>query len=247
MRVEAIKSEKLGTDHLHKSIDPASVLCISFVEPSFKHLAVAEYNMKVSSHLCDWGLMHVGTDHLNIMNALERSATKNNVTLQFMEKSLNSEDVLRKFLPADDFAKVKQTLGPHFVSKAIPKTFLLLQVIPYARKYNYVWLLDADITFEEFQVDQYFQTMRSLPQSPLLLQPVIASNDRPHDRLNKEYYDGMKNPKHIAPSNVIEMMLPMIDSGFLVWFSNFFVKPMMGIAYAMSGDFGSGNRLIFRS
>ena len=31
----------------------------------------------------------------------------------------------------------------------------------------------------------------------------------------------------------------MIDSAFLLWFANFYVKPMLGIAYAVSGDFGS--------
>jgi hypothetical protein len=240
MRVEAIRGANDGRDHSHKKIDPASVLCVSFVEPSFKHLAIAEYNMKVSSHLCDWGLLFVGADQLNVINSLERSATSNNVTLQFIEQSLSAEDVLRKFLPVDEFDDVRKTLGPDFKCGAIPKTFLLLQVLPYARKYNYVWLLDADITFEEFQVDDYFSTMRGLPQSPLLLQPVIASSDRPHERLNKNFYDGKKDSSHIAPSNIIEIMLPMIDSGFLVWFANFFVKPMMGISYAVGGDFGSG-------
>lgn len=241
MRVEAIRNANEGHDHTNKKIDPASVLCVSFVEPSFKHLAIAEYNMKVSSHLCDWGLLYVGADQLNVINSLERSATSNNVTLQFIEPSLSGEEVLRKFLPVDEFENVRKTLGPDFKCSAIPKTFLLLQILPYARKYNYVWLLDADITFEEFQVDDYFSTMRGLPQSPLLLQPVIASSDRPHERLNKNFYDGKKVSAHIAPSNIIEIMLPMIDSGFLVWFANFFVKPMMGISYAVGGDFGSGS------
>ena len=114
-----------------------------------------------------------------------------------------------------------------------------MQIIPYARKYNYVWLLDSDITFERFQIEEYFNTMRGLPQSPLLLQPVVGTNDRPHTKLNENYYAKKSVPGHIAPSNIIEIMLPMIDSAFLVWFSNFFIKPMVGIAYAVSGDFGS--------
>ena len=47
--------------------EPATVLCISFIEPTFKHLAVAEYNMKVSAKLCDWGILHVGNDDLKII------------------------------------------------------------------------------------------------------------------------------------------------------------------------------------
>ena len=66
--------------------------------------------------------------------------------------------------------------------------------------------------------------MRNLPQSPLLLQPVVGTNDRPHTKLNENYYASKSVPGHIAPSNIIEIMLPMIDSAFLVWFSNFFIK-----------------------
>ena len=114
-----------------------------------------------------------------------------------------------------------------------------MQIIPYAKKYNYVWLLDSDITFESFEIEKFFNTMKKLPQSPLLLQPVIGTNDRPHTRLNANYYEDKQTKSHIAPSNIIEIMLRMMDSGFLVWFTEYFMKPMMAIAYAVSGDFGS--------
>ena len=241
MRLESLRTSKDDANNVHepKDITPSTVLCISFVEPSFKHLAIAEYNMKVSKNFCDWGVMHVGEDSLNVIDALQKSAESNNVTLQFVEPSLNVEEILKKFMTAEDYKAIIKSLGPNFVCKGIPKSFLLMQIIPYAKKYNYVWLLDADITFEEFEIEKYFTTMRSLPQSPLLLQPVIGSNDRPHTRLNSKYYDNKQSPSHIAPSNIIEIMLPMIDSGFLIWFAEFFMRPMMGIAYAVSGDFGS--------
>lgn len=241
MRLESLRTSKDDFNHVHtpKDITPATVLCISFVEPSFKHLAIAEYNMKVSRNFCDWGIMHVGEDHLNVINSLEKSAETNNVTLQFVEPSLKVEEILKKFSTDEDYKTITESLGPKFVCKGIPKSFLLMQIIPYAKKYNYVWLLDSDITFEEFEIEKYFSTMRNLPQSPLLLQPVVGTNDRPHTRLNSKYYDNKQSPSHIAPSNIIEIMLPMIDSGFLIWFAEFFMRPMMGIAYAVSGDFGS--------
>jgi len=240
MRLEALR-QPVENDKIHKSIDPATVLCISFLEPSFKHLAIAEFNMKVSAKFCDWGILHVGDDNLKIVHALDKSALSNNVTLQFVEQSMTAEETLKRFSTSEsEYRKVKEALGPQFKCKGIPKSFLLLQILPFARKYNYVWLLDSDITFEEFLIEKYFNTMRSLPQSPLLLQPVVGTNDRPHTRLNSKYYEGKQAANHIAPSNIIEIMLPMIDSGFLVWFANFFVKPMLGVSYAVSGDFGSG-------
>ena len=203
-------------------------------------MAVAEYNMKVSAQHCDWGVLHVGDDKLNVLAALERSSGANNVTLQFVDKAYTADEALRKFVSKQsEYDAIKTSLGDKFESIGVPKSFLLMQIIPYARKYNYVWLLDSDITFEQFQIDEYFNTMRNLPQSPLLLQPVVGTNDRPHTKLNENYYASKSVPGHIAPSNIIEIMLPMIDSAFLVWFSNFFIKPMLGIAYAVSGDFGS--------
>lgn len=134
---------------------------------------------------------------------------------------------------------IEHILKSKIECKSIPKSFLLLQIIPYAKKYNYVWLLDSDITFESFEIEKFFNTMKNLPQSPLLLQPVIGTNDRPHTRLNANYYTDKQTKTHIAPSNIIEIMLPMMDSGFLVWFTEYFMKTMMPIAYAVSGDFGS--------
>ena len=161
----------------------------------------------------------------------------NNVTLQFIDESLSAQAVLESFGPEEHVAEMKQLIKEKKIEcKSIPKSFLLMQIIPYAKKYNYVWLLDSDITFEAFEIEKYFSTMRGLPQSPLLLQPVVGTNDRPHTRLNANYYDGKQSKTHIAPSNIIEIMLPMIDSGFLVWFSNYFMKPMMPIAYTVSGE-----------
>ena len=241
--LQTLKNMRLDSIAKKKSvkIDP-TILCTTFVEPSFKHLAITEYNMKVSSQFCDWGILYIGDDDLKIIKAIEKTADVNNVTLQFVEQSLSPENVLKKFSSSpNQFEKVKEVLGSEFKLKGIPKAFLLMQIIQYARKYNYVWLLDADITFEAFDVEKYFEAIKSLPDSPLLLQPVISTNDRPHSRLNLNYYEKKSNADKIAPSNIIESMLPMIDSGFLVWFANFFMKPMLPIAYAVSGDFGSGN------
>ena len=90
--------------------------------------------------------------------------------------------MLQKYGPEEHAAEIAELTKSNIECKSIPKSFLLMQIIPYAKKYNYVWLLDSDITFEAFEIDKYFSTLRGLPQSPLLLQPVIGTNDRPHTR-----------------------------------------------------------------
>ena len=141
--------------------------------------------MKVSSKHCDWGILYAGDDSLNVVGALKRSCASSNITLQFVERAYTADEALKKFLGSEEeYDNIKKILGPNFRSKAVPKSFLLMQIIPYARKYNYVWMLDSDITFEEFEIDKYFETMRGLPQSPLLLQPVVGKLLIPINKVN---------------------------------------------------------------
>ena len=73
LRLEAAK-ENNGRPQKPKSNTDATVLCVTFIEPSFQHLAVAEYNMKASSKYCDdWGVLYVGDDDLKIMQSLENA------------------------------------------------------------------------------------------------------------------------------------------------------------------------------
>ena len=98
LRLEAAK-ENNGRPQKPKSNTDATVLCVTFIEPSFQHLAVAEYNMKASSKYCDdWGVLYVGDDDLKIMQSLEKSAASNNVTLQFIEQSKTAQEMLESFV-----------------------------------------------------------------------------------------------------------------------------------------------------
>ena len=101
LRIEAATENK-GLPLKPRSNKDATVLCVTFIVPAFQHLAVAEYNMKVSKDYCtDWGVLYVGDDDLKIMKSLEKSASANNVTLQFIDQSMTAKEVLEKYGPPD--------------------------------------------------------------------------------------------------------------------------------------------------
>ena len=101
LRLETATENEGHTRKPRSNVD-ATVLCVTFIEPAFQHLAVAEYNMKASVKYCDdWGVLYVGDDDLKVMQSLEKSASANNVTLQFIEQSKTAQEILEKFGPTD--------------------------------------------------------------------------------------------------------------------------------------------------
>ncbi len=101
-------------------------------------------------------------------------------------------DFLTTFNPCD-LTDFKLMNGQHLEENAklkfnhviYPKISLFFSYFPYLRKYNHIWALDGDLSLEHIEMGDLFNTIKcSFPQSPLVMQPIIADNTQPYTYLN---------------------------------------------------------------
>jgi hypothetical protein len=130
-------------------------------------------------------------------------------------------------------------ISPSFTYNALisPKSLMLLQFLPYLRRYRSVWLLDGDISLRDFDMRRFLNILRcSFASTPLVSQPLIAENTQTYKYLNSKGW--AKSRALSSTAGFVEIQAPLMDSRFLEWYLLAFVAPMAGASHILGADWG---------
>jgi len=100
-----------------------------------------------------------------------------------------------------------------------PKHMFQQQLVSLSFDYDYVWLLDEDISLANFQWDTFFRWHHLSFPPPIIAQPLIARNSQ-----NKKFLvsmDQWEGHSYIAAEvTFVEQQAPLMDAGFFRFFVN---------------------------
>lgn len=119
----------------------------------------------------------------------------------------------------------------------VPKPLMYQILKPLLGDYERVWMLDADISLQDFKFDDFFSVVRCL--GALVSQPLITGNSQSIPVLNRDFWDDefpkwpqgfLFDPKRGRPIAVryryIEQQVPVFDAAFFAWFIDRAVAPL---------------------
>jgi GR25 family glycosyltransferase involved in LPS biosynthesis len=87
----------------------------------------------------------------------------------------------------------------------------------FIQEHNHVWLVDKDINFDGFDIDSYMTRLNSLPETPLISQPVIRQNTRFFLQWNNADSWSSRPDVAVAYSTFVDAQAAMVDGRFFVW------------------------------
>jgi len=130
--------------------------------------------------------------------------------------------------------------------KGIPKPLMYGDVLPILKNYKYVFVLDEDISFRDFNLSAYMtyhDCAFSPSPPPLVSQPLIAESTQDFNYLN---YNSWKNQiKHkgivAVQSPFIEQQVPYFNSLFFQWLIQYVLPPSFPLARQTESSWGPDN------
>ncbi len=137
----------------------------------------------------------------------------------FIEQDENEKDIINK--------------------KIYPKVAMFILLLKYIGQYRYVWLLDGDLSFENFDYKEFYRVHQcSFGMPPLVSQPVLDSAKHTFPFLTKSFWSQRNKNVIATKSGFIEIQAPFINAAFMEWFLLGFVIPMFRPMHILGADWG---------
>lgn len=221
---EALKPAKDGSRIATKAMNTAnttSLLCAAFLVPDERHMSILIRNIESTQNSCHWAAVLIGCkeiDHAIPPNLVPRLQRWNSTVSLFCYS------------------------GPVEKSGYVPKPLMYPLLLSVSKSYQYIWLLDGDISLEKFQFGTYFRyLLQSFPpgQVPLISQPIVKENSQNFQFLNEIFWR-----RNIHKSNVcfvypyVEQQMPLFDATFFRWYVTYVVKYVNPLSRLLETDWG---------
>lgn len=123
------------------------------------------------------------------------------------------------------------------------KPGLFRQILPYASKYEWIWLLDSDISFENFDIIRLKNTLQATKKitngpTPLILQP-LCKNLHPYDYRKFSVQEFWQDKEHNAAYvDFIEQGYAILNAEYFEWLVVNIVSPFEPLLNVLSVDWG---------
>jgi hypothetical protein len=214
------------------------LLCVTYMKARWQSIETLMNNMIYThnQNACDWAVIAYGGNPI-LMSTLQNLSHSIGVTLIYAEMAVNAKTYLKKYWKNDNIDSINQQF--------YPKPIMHLQLLPYIKDYEYVWMIDDDISFEGIHFNKYFDILKSgfLPYpGPLISQAPIYDNTQRYKYLNNNKWNTTitKNVKIVA-SKFIEVQSPLINADFFIWFVETVITPMIEVFALLGTDDGMDN------
>eukprot|EP01041_Mallomonas_annulata_P003812 gene3812-7585_t len=236
------KTEGSGLDGLEKAAIMAaknfttdrtapfkSILCTVFVNSDTRSVLILQSNIAVMKSHCEWAVM-VYKGRKNIEVNLTALTTKHGSRLALYDmKTTNIISVNSKVIT------YKSLNFTH-----IPKPLFFPSLLPLLPQYQFVWLLDEDISFRGFDVESYLHIVTCVNhprRPPMVSQPLIKENTQVFEDFNSRAWKGID--AIAVPSPYIEQQTPLLDATFFDWYIRYVVMPMRRVVEILGTDWGN--------
>lgn len=143
----------------------------------------------------------------------------------------------------------------------IPKPTMYHHLLPIAREYRYVWLLDEDVSVEGFDLSEFLQGVvlsqrgrcrvgndSAVVASPLLVaQPLVSPNTQ--DRTSVSFSQWYVEERLLAENEAVqvqytgfvEQQAPLFDTEYFEWYTTMIIEPMRHTHLQWQSGWGPGH------
>ena len=118
------------------------------MKAKFQSIETIKNNMIYTrnQNACDWAVIAYGGDPI-LLSSLYNISHTIGVNLIYAEMAADAKLFLKKYWKHDNIDSINQQF--------YPKPIMHLQLLPYIKEYEYLWLIDDDISFEGINFDKY--------------------------------------------------------------------------------------------
>ena len=233
-----IAYEKAKTNKYYKNTKTKRLLCVTYMKARWESLETLTNNMMYTSNqkACDWAVIAYGGNPI-LLSALNNISHSIGVTLIYADMVTDAKVFLKKFWKHDNIEYINEQF--------YPKPIMHLQLLPFISEYEYLWMVDDDISFEGIDFNEYFNILKCgfhPHPAPLVSQAPIYDNTQRYKYLNNNKWNSTstKNVKIVA-SKFVEVQSPVINVDFFIWFIDTAITPMIEMFALLGTDDGMDN------
>lgn len=162
------------------------MLCATFIRANNAASTALLANMLVMHSLCDWAIVIYGGTHkyeTEMCTSVRTLATHIHTHIRFCQRSFYHITSQPLYVPINTIDTVLQddaSILQHReiltinMTRSVPKTALYHELLPYIHTYEYVFLLDEDISLMGFNATEALTIWKcSFHRPPLIAQPLV--------------------------------------------------------------------------
>lgn len=234
----AYENVKLNRNYKNKKEKEKRLLCVAYMKAKWQSIDTLMNNMIYTNNqkACDWAVIAYGGNPI-LISALHNISHTIGVSLVYAEMASNAKDFLKKYWKHDNIDFINQQF--------YPKPIMHLQLLPYIKKYEYLWMVDDDVSFEGIDFNKYFNILKCgfYPNlAPLISQAPIYDNTQRYKYLNNNKWNTTNTKQvKIVASKFIEVQSPLINVDFFIWFVESIITPMIEVFALLGTDDGMDN------
>lgn len=230
------------------------LLCTTFIDGNYHHLSMLHQRITAPNGTCDWAiLMFRGSKELAQQTELAlQSMDLQGHKIVLFEYKMDYLEILDRYgvfnesmfvgSKANRSLAIEQALKHHpYNIKFFPKPLLLMNLIPIAANYDYVWFFDDDIFIHGFDINRFLRNLHcAFDQPPVIAQPLVHDNTQIYWYFN---YDPWKaHPGVIAhETKFIEMQTPVFNGEFLKFYLSKIISRLLWPLHILGVDWGFDN------
>ena len=219
-----------------------SVLCVSLISVNNDSIQLLRRNMVHSSSFCKWAVVEY-------KNSLPSSVKMNEYL-----KSSGTNIVMHKKAKIKYFEKMVSPETATFIASSnqrlgiLPKPLLLTFLKPILREYDYIWIVDDDISLlstDLVLLRHIFLWSMKNNKLPLLTQTLVRNvnlQPKTYSLLDAATWSSAKiHQQCMIETSFVEIQSPLIDRVFLEYLLSDLITPFFDIILVLEADYGLDN------
>lgn len=257
---ESLAIQLIPYIHAASNTTRKGYLCTTFLKWSSANIEKLVNNANVSNTFCDWAIIVYNPEKASLQEMYEYLSIRvdrpfeiiiaptkltayhiyedlcedymKNVNSLYYRDKLLSQNISKS--TCDFIYDTYPTPYNHMLYSKSTLWLLLLNII---RKYEYVWLLDDDLSLEEIDFEALAPIHQcAFARPPLVSQPLINVPTQ----FYKYLYRGSWTDQSVLASTVgfIEIQAPLMQAEFFEWFLVAFVVPLYPAMHILGADWG---------
>jgi hypothetical protein len=221
------------TEHsAYERIQKKRLLIATLVSSHKINTSLIERNFK---HIVPWGDLivvlfgsNVSTKHIHFSDG---NATEKVIVSKYAQPI---EDIVKERVENRQFTEIKWASVDYDIH---PKPLLYLELLDYVEQYESIMVIDDDILLDTLNIPKLLEKLACV--KPLVSQTAVKS--KPNRYVPYLNYDARFTEKNYISSTFVEMQCPIFNSKYFKYFTENYIKPMIGPIALLGSDNGMDN------
>ena len=144
------------------------------------------------------------------------------------------DDIVKERVENRQFTEIKWASVDYDIH---PKPLLYLELLDYVEQYESIMVIDDDLLLDTLNVSKLLEKLACV--EPLISQTAVKS--KPNRYVPYLNYDARFTEKNYISSTFVEMQCPIFNSKYFKYFTENYIKPMIGPIALLGSDNGMDN------